>query len=239
MIAEPHDPARAGPPVPTSPDGLARFSLAEIETLSAKAGRGAGLSWGLAEEAGAAARWLAAQGLPGPELLLRHLEAYDRRPWVEVAPIIDGGPWRTADGGALCPIAAGAALSDRAGLPDGPGACTVTLDAVASPGLILPFAAFAAQATGCLLRVRWQDFEAIVTATSVALAGDEAAMSAAVAHHVAIERAHGGSQSRPAATGRTVALDIWRRLDALALRTTVPASDQSRADAGAGTSDND
>lgn len=239
MTAEPHDPARAGPPVPTSPDGLARFSLAEIETLSAKAGRGAGLSWGLAEEAGAAARWLAEQGLPGPELLLRHLEAYDRRPWAEVAPIIDGGPWRTADGSALCPIAAGAALSDRAGLPDGPGACGITLDGVATPGLILPFVAFAAEATGCALRVRWRGLEAIVTATSVTFVGDDEAVMAAVARPVDIERTRGAGQACPAATGRVVRLEVWRRLDALALRTTVPASDQSRADAGAGTSDND
>lgn len=239
MTAQPHDPARAGPPVPTSPDGLARFSLAEIETLSAKAGRGAGLPWGLAEEAGAAARWLAGQGLPGPELLVRHLEAYDRRPWAEVAPIIDGGLWRTMDGGPLCPIAAGAALSDRAGLPDGPAARAITLDGVATPGLILPFAAFAAQGTGCPLRVRWHGLEVIVTATAVTLVGDDEALVAAVARRVDIERGHGAAPARPAATGRVVALDIWRRLDALALRTTVPASEQSRADAGAGTSDND
>ena len=45
------------------------WSLNEIETLSRKAARGAGLSWGLAEEAGKATRWLAAAGLPGPQVL--------------------------------------------------------------------------------------------------------------------------------------------------------------------------
>ncbi len=42
-------------------DGL---SLNEVETLAAKAARGAGLSWGLAEDVGRAARRLAAAGRP-------------------------------------------------------------------------------------------------------------------------------------------------------------------------------
>ena len=46
-------------------------SLNEIESLCKKAARGAGLSWGLAEEAGKAARWLSAHGLDGPGVLAR------------------------------------------------------------------------------------------------------------------------------------------------------------------------
>ena len=41
------------------------FSLNEIEAIGKRAARGAGLPWGLAEEAGKAARWLTARGLPG------------------------------------------------------------------------------------------------------------------------------------------------------------------------------
>jgi hypothetical protein len=39
-------------------------TLAEIESYLRKAARASGLEWGLAEEAGKAARWLAAFDLP-------------------------------------------------------------------------------------------------------------------------------------------------------------------------------
>ncbi|KMW60818.1 hypothetical protein AIOL_000983 [Candidatus Rhodobacter oscarellae] len=45
------------------------MSLGELQALAAKAARGAGLSWGLAEEAGWAVRWLEARGLAGAAAL--------------------------------------------------------------------------------------------------------------------------------------------------------------------------
>jgi hypothetical protein len=87
-------------------------SLNEVEAYGRRAARGAGMSWGLAEEAGKAARWLSARGLPGVELLLRLLTANDGRPYACMAPAIDGGRWESPDG-ELCPVCCGAALSDR------------------------------------------------------------------------------------------------------------------------------
>lgn len=52
-----------------------KLSLGEVEALCKKAARGAGLPWGLAEEAGFAARWLSAHGFDGAGLLLADLEA--------------------------------------------------------------------------------------------------------------------------------------------------------------------
>ncbi|HAV08825.1 MAG TPA: hypothetical protein DEF12_15325 [Rhodobacteraceae bacterium] len=51
--------------------GISRmtYALGEIETLCRKAARGAGHSWGVAEEAGRAARWLCAHGFKGAELI--------------------------------------------------------------------------------------------------------------------------------------------------------------------------
>ena len=51
-----------------------RLSLNEIEVTARKAALGAGLSLGLAEEAGAAAAWLAAAGFPVATLLAAALE---------------------------------------------------------------------------------------------------------------------------------------------------------------------
>lgn len=50
--------------------GLIDMSLNEVETLAAKAARGAGLSWGGAEEIGRAARRIARAGGDWPSLVL-------------------------------------------------------------------------------------------------------------------------------------------------------------------------
>ena len=49
------------------------FALNEIEAMAKGAARGAGFDWGIAEETGQSVRWLAARGLPGPELLIKTL----------------------------------------------------------------------------------------------------------------------------------------------------------------------
>lgn len=50
---------------------MIELSLNEVESLAAKAARGAGLAWGLADDVGRAARRLAAAGLPWAEAVLR------------------------------------------------------------------------------------------------------------------------------------------------------------------------
>ena len=53
------------------------FSLSEIESQCKKATRGAGLSWGIAEEAGILARNLCEVGLPGPDAIYKNLKCFD------------------------------------------------------------------------------------------------------------------------------------------------------------------
>ena len=89
------------------------FSLNEIEAMGKRAARGAGLDWGIAEEAGKATRWLTAHGLPGPELLAELLTRNEGKSYDELAPVSADGVW-LAKSGRLCPLIAGAALSDRA-----------------------------------------------------------------------------------------------------------------------------
>ena len=104
------------------------YALGEIESLARKATRGAGYSWGHAEDTGRAVRWLTARGLPGPATLASVLEA----------GICDNGPdvqW--ACDGVLCPIRAGAALADFAFTLSHERA--VELGPVAHPLLLLPF----------------------------------------------------------------------------------------------------
>jgi hypothetical protein len=63
------------------------FSLNEIEAQLRKAARGAGLPWGLAEEAGKAARWLAMHGIDGLPASAALFEQNDGRPYDELAPM--------------------------------------------------------------------------------------------------------------------------------------------------------
>ena len=62
MTIAPHDQTR-GDSTPYIEDGLsASLSRNEVASLCMKAARGAGMSWGLAEEAGFAAAWLVQHG---------------------------------------------------------------------------------------------------------------------------------------------------------------------------------
>jgi len=90
------------------------WSLGEIATLCAKAARGAGRPWGVAEEIGVAVYWLAARELPGPEALARLIEG-------------DGG---------TCPVTLGLATCDtrELGRADAAGP-------LSEPLLVLPFLA--------------------------------------------------------------------------------------------------
>ncbi len=122
-----------------------RPSLGEIEATVRKAARGAGLPWGLAEEAGKALRWLAAHGIDGrpafADLLDRHAAGL-----VSVRIAEADGRWSGADG-PLCPVALGAALMDHALLP----APAIAAGPVLHPELLTPFvvrAAFEVAAEG-------------------------------------------------------------------------------------------
>ncbi|MEO0773037.1 MAG: DUF3726 domain-containing protein [Pseudomonadota bacterium] len=88
------------------------FSLSEVEALSRKATRGAGFSWGIAEEAGKSVRWLCAWGLPGAEALARYLEDRNLAGLPPEGPVdLQASSW-TAAPARLCPLATGLAISD-------------------------------------------------------------------------------------------------------------------------------
>ena len=50
------------------------YALNEVEATAKRAARGAGYSWGLAEEASKATRWLCAKGIDGSAVLAGLLE---------------------------------------------------------------------------------------------------------------------------------------------------------------------
>jgi len=94
------------------------LSLNEVETTGAKAARGAGFSWGLAEEIGRAARRVALfSGEWGPALvaLLRHAPDFDPPDPARVQRWRRGLTDRSASR-PLCPVRTAALLLDDPGL---------------------------------------------------------------------------------------------------------------------------
>jgi len=204
------------------------YSLGEVESLCKKAARGAGYSWGLAEDAGRAVRWLESRGLAGLAALADLLETLgtdlsDHRPaegWSAPAP--------------LCAIQTGAALSDHAFLlsHDAP----IQLGETLHPMLLIPFLAGRRQ-----VDLTWGAARLSVSENGIHITGALGPVLAAKAGKVDIVLSN---KPRIAAlTPRSRALirpEIYARLNRFAHKTYAPATEASRlAGAGAGLSDND
>lgn len=216
-------------------------SLGEVEAYARRAARGAGMSWGLAEEAGKASRWLVERGLPGVQALLKLLSANDGRPYARMAPIPDHAPWRSADGD-LCPVCCGAALSDRASAI--PADDEIVLRNLASPLLLAPFVGWLAQGRSAQAELMLQEFRITVTARGLSLvAGDESDLLVAHTAEATLSLCPDRrlTPTHPPDTTRVrLPTAMWRALDDFGRRTYVPASTESRRrGAGAGRIDND
>ena len=209
----------------------------EIESLALKAARGAGLSWGLAEEASVAAGWLAEHALPWADTLVGVLtEAHTTSPPQIVGQRI--APSRP--GTRLCPIITGALLSDL-------GSPTSVLEVrdVLAPMWLAPFlAGWAGPDRG--VRLDWRDVHFLIAPRGItgADAAPAAALAVAFADRVpiALEPIDPSRQLGPRreTSGYIAPDDAWRTLQAFEHRSYVPATAQSRmAGAGAGLLDND
>lgn len=239
MRPEANDPTRSGPPVPDTGGSEILLSRNEIAALGAKAARGAGMEWGLAEEAGFAAGWLSANGVDGAGALLDHLEAARGTGWAQICPVVARGAWRAAGTDPLCPVALGATLCDFAGLPggltDGEG---ILAGPVSRPVLLLPFLADIARKATRPVAIAWPGGRVIV-GEGGEVAGPVADLAGLP--EAALELAFAPAPSGwPARAGQTPThRSTMAALTTLAMKTTVPASAASRDGAGAGATDND
>ena len=213
------------------------LTLSETETCLRKAARACGLDWGLAEEAGKAARWLAAFGLPGPELVFAHLQKLrhqDYRCWI---PDCSREPWRAA-GGLICPIIAGAALSDRsARLLLGQ---RFDLGPTASPLLLAAIVNLAARHHRAVFALEWTSARVLCHENGLTIDGEREDLLRETAAAV---RCYRGREQPPRQLPSTRAYlideSVFHEIDQLAFETYVPATETSRAGAGAGLTDND
>lgn len=215
------------------------FSLNEIETQTFKAARGAGLPWGMAEEAGKAARWLAAYRQPALDALAGLLELIDRRTYGDLAPVRQDQRWVGREG-LLCAVTAGITLCDRAeALADGERFHT---GRIAYPVLSLPFVAAAHGATGVPMGVQWPGVTIRIDSAGLYVAPDADVRSVAAEEYVCEARSVEpmGEAIQPHTNGLEIDPALWARIGAFAQRTYVPASAQSRErGAGANLDDND
>ena len=207
----------------------ATLSLSEVESTALKAARGAGMTWGMAEEAAFATRWLAEHGLDGLTLLAHHLGR------TTTPPRFHNHCWQPATGSTLCPIAAGTAIADHFHLPEGPMTHPLDLLDLSTPALILPFLAAAAARSDTAVIATWPGCTAVLASgTLLAVAGrdhllTDHAKTVTVTAAATLPKTH----SKTTITAPTAHL-----LQALVQRTYVPASAQSRRGAGASGTDN-
>lgn len=236
--AEPNDPTRSVPPVPAR--RAARLSQNEIEQLCLKAARGAGMSWGLAEEAGFAAAWLAMRGLDGPSALLAQLQKANGRAWGDICPVLGPGSFRARDGGHLCPIALGAVLCDHARLPDtAMDHSPLRIGPVDNPVLLLGFLSDLARTRGVTVRLDWPGGTVLLSADGL-MSGDAAVLAAEARLEEDLSILTGAADiAAVPAQPLYVPAETLNDLNGFAMRTTVPASQASRAGAGSAAGDND
>jgi hypothetical protein len=206
-----------------------RVSFNEIEMTVLRAARGAGMAWGLAEEAASCARWLALFGLPWQGAVLATLQAGDwRSPLVHDSKSLCPEPpfeW-------LCPVTAGAYLSDL-----GAAHTPELMKQVRRPILLLPFVARLRRR----LRLSWRSARVWLDVGEAAVEGNPADLDPPFVDRVTIKD---NICALPAALPRrhdpTVDIEIWDALKRLEARTYVPATVRSRVGgAGPATGDND
>lgn len=194
-------------------------TLSEIAALGQKAARGAGCPWGLAEEAGIAARVTESHDLPGVAALAELL----RRPRACRCTGLTDGP--------VCGIAALASLSD--GLEDLRERGGAEIGLVRGALLLAAPLRLDAAATGRVWRLDWQGGNLTVDGGGMAENGDRIDGPAAVG----VTDIGTGTETRPSsAESREVPAAAWTALEMLAAKTLVPETPESRA-RGAGDGD--
>lgn len=184
------------------PDGI-ELSLNEVEAMALKAARGSGLAWGVAEDTGRAAAWMARHVGPWAGSLLRLLEN---------PPPRDGNPLLLA--GFLADSVAGADVHVAFDVPE--------------PAWVLPGVLLSSGDRPFVLRLGVAEVRSGATVSC-----PTATLAELPPGPVALERPARPPAALPfplvASLRRSVVdMDHWRRLDALAQRTYVPASDVSR-----------
>lgn len=211
------------------------YALNEVEALAKRAVRGAGMSWGTAEEGAKATRWLCRNGIDGAGVLSALLDHNQGKAEQDLRPVETSGAWYAVDATHLCPLLAGAALSDCAAkLKETP----IAMQRLSFPALLLPFMGSAAAQLGCVVTLECAAGSASTDGNLLALS--DHALLQATSTDVVIRIGNLTGETLSQVSRATPAPDAWDTLNTWAHKTYAPATEASRlAGAGAGLSDND
>lgn len=216
-----------------------KVSLNEIDASTKKAARGAGLSWGLAEEAGKAVRWLAGCDLPSIELIAPLLEQVTGKKAEDISPVIQPEHW-LAKANVLCPITTGAILSDNVELISKSNG--LIIDGLSYPLLLLPFLAGVKQSLE-YFEISWPGFKAKILNDELQRVAIEPESLLLARQNVKIKRVSefiSYEPYTPQSFSTSVDSQLWQKLQDFSMKTYVPATLESRnRGAGAGIRDND
>jgi hypothetical protein len=230
------------------------FAIGEVEALVLKAYRGAGFTWGMAQEAGKAAGWLSRRRLPAIDAFASLLSRTAEQDHSALAPDVDVQAlpevW-SGRSGLLCPVITGVLLSDLGALL-AEDESVIRLESVAAPLILLPFVAtlpacrsFTAVDADLVI-----DMDIIVRTNGDAETAGVDVSPLMNQHTIALHFAHRQHNCAPdthlsqppdngpiRGTGSAASVVLLERL---AHQTYVPASPESRkSGAGAGLQDND
>ncbi len=207
------------------------LSLGEFRALVAKAGRGVGFTWGLADDLAYSAKRLAEFGAPSSTMVIRLLHRIDG---VSLSRLMPDDTWQP-DGDALCPICTGTSLADS--YANDVETVSVDIGPVIEPALLVPLAATVLPSTEFVCSVSWDGGSYTLSAVGHEQVGALPTMPVPVTVRWGPQRSEalGHGEATPALRNHRVRLDVsvYEDLDRLAQRTYAPATDASR-DAGAG-----
>ena len=129
-------------------------TLSEIDTTSKRATRGAGFSWGIAEEVGKNMRLIELFGLPGVKNLNKFLKDYKEKEFHKITLISDTN---NANKYPFCPIILGTNFIDQVNLLD--KKINIEVSNVAFPILFLPFVSRASEIIGKKIFLKFEEKE--------------------------------------------------------------------------------
>ena len=130
-------------------------TLSEIDTTSKRATRGAGFSWGIAEEVGKNMRLLELYGLPGIKNLNKFLKDYKEKQFQKITLISETN---NPNKNPFCPITLGANFMDQVNLLD--KKINIEISNLAFPILFIPFVSRASEIIGkrIFLKIEEKEF---------------------------------------------------------------------------------
>lgn len=215
------------------------LSLDEYRALVAKAFRGVGYPWGLTEDASWAARRLAEVDASSPAVVVALLDRLNLDDTgAETLSRMPSADW-TCAADALCSVCVGTALVD---LGVSAVAEPLLLGPTLAPEFLAPFLVEVLTlhpSPDHSFAIDWGSGRATVSATTIVFAGERNQVATTVtirSNNGSEQEPHNGSEANTRVILQTHQI---QRLERYAQRIYAPATDASRAGAGAGTSDND